>query len=102
MPNNISLEIGRLMALADSQQKQLVEIKKQVSDLCTQISGVHTELLNFMGSVQNKSTCHAIHDKLQQEFVLRREIAPIRSLTGAIALTTVTAISIALLNLILK
>ena len=102
MPNNISLEIGRLMALADSQQKQLVEIKKQVSDLCTQISGVHTELLNFMGNVQNKSTCQAIHDKLQQEFVLRREIAPIRSLTGAIALTTATAISIALLNLILK
>ena len=102
MPNNISLEIGRLMALADSQQKQLVEIKKQVSDLGTQISGVHTELLNFMGNVQNKSTCQAIHDKLQQEFVLRREIAPIRSLTGAIALTTATAISIALLNLILK
>ena len=102
MPNNISLEIGRLMALADSQQKQLVEIKKQVSDLGTQISGVHTELLNFMGKVQNKSTCQAIHDKLQQEFVLRREIAPIRSLTGAIALTTATAISIALLNLILK
>ena len=102
MPNNISLEIGRLMALADSQQKQLVEIKKQVSDLCIQISDVHTELLNFMGSVQNKSTCQAIHDKLQQEFVLRREIAPIRSLTGAIALTTATAICIALLNLILK
>lgn len=102
MPNNISLEIGRLMALADSQQKQLVEIKKQVSDLGTQISGVHTELLNFMGNVQNKSTCQEIHNQLRQEFVLRREIAPIRSLTGAIALTTATAISIALLNLILK
>ena len=102
MPNNISLEIGRLMALADSQQKQLVEIKKQVSDLGTQISGVHSELLNFMGNVQNKSTCQEIHNQLRQEFVLRREIAPIRSLTGAIALTTATAISIALLNLILK
>ena len=102
MPKSFSLEIGRLMALADSQQKQLAEIKKQVADLGTQISGVHTELLNFMRSVQNKSTCQAIHDKLQQEFVSRREIAPIRSLTGAIALTTVTAISIALLNLILK
>ena len=102
MPNNISLEIGRLMALADSQQKQLVEIKKQVSDLGTQISGVHTELLNFMGNVQNKNTCQEIHNQLRQEFVLRREIAPIRSLTGAIALTTATAISIALLNLILK
>ena len=37
------------------QQKQLAEIKKQVSDLCTQITGVRAELLNFMGNVQNKS-----------------------------------------------
>lgn len=102
MPKSFSLEIGRLMALADSQQKQLAEIKKQVSDLCSQITGVHTELLNFMGSVQNKVSCQEIHNQLRQEFVLRREIAPIRSLTGAIALTTATAISIALLNLILK
>ena len=102
MPNNFSVEIGRLMAFADSQQKQLAEIKKQVSDLCTQITGVRAELLNFMGNVQNKATCQEIHNQLRQEFVLRREIAPIRSLTGAIALTTATAISIALLNLILK
>ena len=102
MPNNFSVEIGKLMALADSQQKQLAEIKKQVIDLCAQITSVHTELLNFMGSVQNKSACQAIHDKLHQEFVLRREIAPIRSLTSAITLTVVSAISIALLNLILK
>ena len=102
MPNNFSVEIGRLMAFADSQQKQLAEIKRQVSDLCNQITSVHTELLNFMGSVQNKSACQTIHDKLHQEFILRREIAPIRSLISAIALTTATAISIALLNLILK
>ena len=102
MPNNFSIEIGRLMALADSQQKQLAEIKKQVADLCNHITSVHTELLNFMGSVQNKSACQTIHDKLHQEFVMRREIAPIRSLISAIALTTATAISIALLNLILK
>ena len=102
MPNNFSVEIGRLMALADSQQKQLAEIKKQVSDLCTQITGVHTELLNFMGSVQNKRSCQEIHNQLRQEFVSRREIAPLRSLIGAITLTIATAISVALLNLILK
>ncbi len=102
MPKSFSLEIGRLMALADSQQKQLAEIKCQVADLSTQITSVHTELLNFMGSVQNKKTCQEIHNQLRQEFVLRREIAPLRSLMGTIALTTVTAISIALLNLILK
>ena len=102
MPKTFSLEIGRLMALADSQQKQLAEIKTQVMDLCNQITSVHSELLNFMGKVQTKNACQAIHDRLHQEFVLRREIAPIRSLTGAIALTVATAISIALLNLILK
>ena len=102
MPSNLSIEIGRLMALADSQQKQLAEIKKQVGDLGTQITTVHTELLNFMGSVQHKSTCQSIHERLQQEFVSRRELAPLRSLTGTIALTTATAISIALLNLIFK
>ena len=102
MPNNLSIEIGRLMALADSQQKQLAEIKRQVSDLCNQITSVHTELLNFMGAVQQKKSCQEIHNQLRQEFVLRREIAPIRSLTGAIALTVATAICIALLNLILK
>ena len=102
MPKSFSLEIGRLMALDDSQQKQLAEIKKQVADLCHQITDVHTELLNFMGSVQNKVSCQEIHNQLRQEFVLRREIAPIRSLTGAIALTTATAICIALLNLIFK
>ncbi|MGN0919311.1 MAG: hypothetical protein ACI4OR_00920 [Alphaproteobacteria bacterium] len=102
MPKSFSLEIGRLMALADSQQKQLAEIKKHVADLNSQITSVHTELLNFMASVQNKSTCREIHNQLRQEFVLRREIAPIRSLISAIALTTATAILMALLNLILK
>ena len=102
MPNNFSVEIGRLMALADSQQKQLAEIKKQVADLCTQITSVHTELLNFMGGVQQKNTCQEIHNQLRQEFISRREITPIRSLTGTIALTTATAICIAILNLILK
>lgn len=102
MPKSFSLEIGRLMALADSQQKQLAEIKNQVSDLCNQITSVHNELLNFMGTVQKKQNCQEIHNQLRQEFVLRREIAPIRSLSGAIALTTATAICVALLNLIFK
>ncbi len=96
------MEIGKLMGQVETLQKQLTEIKKDISQSKKQIADVHEELLNFMGSVQHKSTCQTIHDRLAKEYMPRSELAPIKAVAGMIALTTVTALSAAFFNLILK
>ncbi len=98
----LTMEIGKLMGQVDTLQKQLSEIKKDICQTKKQISDVHTELLNFMGTVQKKTACQAIHDRLVQDYMPRAEIAPLKSIAGMIALTTVTAIAAAIFNLILK
>lgn len=98
----LSLELGKLMAQVETLQKQLSEIKNEVCALKKQITDVHAELLNFMGTVQPKSACQALHDKLHQNFIQRVEMAPFKSVLSVIALTTVTAICFAVLNLIFK
>ncbi len=100
--SEFSLEMGKLMAQVDGLQKQLADIKKDVSSTKTQITSVHAELLNFMGTVQKKSVCQVMHDKLNKEFIMRREIAPIKAILNVIAATTITAICIAIMDLILK
>ena len=55
-----------------------------------------------MATVQKKSVCQAIHDKLAQNYVAKSEIAPLKAFVGMITLTTVTAIGAAFFNLILK
>ena len=98
----LTMEIGKLMAQVDSLQKQLILIQKEIAQTKNQIANVHTELLNFMGTVQQKSVCQALHDKLTAEYIPRSEIAPIKAFAGMIALTTITAIGAAFFNLILK
>lgn len=98
----ISIELGKLMALVDTLQKQLVDIKKEVCLAKTQITDVHTELINFMGTVQPKAACQALHESLRREFVPRVEIAPIKTIINVIVVSTAAAICAALLNLILK
>ena len=99
---HINLELGKLMATVEALQKQLVELKKDMQILNNQITKVHSELLNFMGNVQTKSACSFIHETLAKNFVQRSEIAPIKTLISAISITTVTAICVAILNLIFK
>lgn len=98
----LSLELGKLMAQVDALQKQLTDIKKEVCSTKNQIVGVHTELLNFMGTVQQKTACQSLHDRIGKDFILRTEITPIKSVLNIIALTTITAICVAFMNLILK
>ena len=98
----LTMEIGKLMALVDTLQKQLQSIQKEICQTKNQITDVHTELLNFMATVQKKSVCQAIHDKLAQNYVAKSEIAPLKAFVGMITLTTVTAIGAAFFNLILK
>ena len=98
----LTMEIGKLMAQVDTLQKQLVTIQKEISQTKNQIADVHTELLNFMATVQKKSVCQGIHDKLAELYVPRSEIAPLKACAGMIALTTITAIIAAFFNLILK
>ena len=98
----LTMEIGKLMAQVDSLQKQLGTIQKEICQTKAQITDVHTELINFMSVVQYKSVCEAIHDKLAKVYVPRSEIAPLKAVSGMIALTTITAIVAAFFNLILK
>lgn len=97
-----SLEIGKLMAQVDTLQKQLADIKKEVCCTKNQITSVHTELLNFMGTVQQKSACQTLHEKISKDFIARQEIAPVKFILNIIAATTVTAICVTIMNLILK
>ncbi|MGN1063610.1 MAG: hypothetical protein ACI4QM_04745 [Alphaproteobacteria bacterium] len=97
-----SLEIGKLMAQVDTLQKQLTDIKKEVCSAKQQIVDVHAELLNFMGTVQLKTDCAKLHDKFGMQYISRAEIAPVKSVLNIMAATAVTAICIALMNLILK
>lgn len=98
----IKLELGKLMAQVEALQKQLGEIKKEVCTTKNQVDTVHSELLNFMSSVQTKNTCSQLHEKLSKDFVLRSEIAPLKSVIHIISLTTVSAICLAFIQLILK
>lgn len=72
---SLSIEIGKLMASVSLLQQQLGEIKQQVDTL---------------------------YANLKQEFVLKNEITPIKNLITIIVATTVTAVIMALLNLIFK
>lgn len=98
----VSLELGKLMAQVDALQKQLTDIKKDVCSTKNQITSVHTELINFMGTVQKKTACQNMHEKISKDFISRTEITPIKSILNVIALTTLTAICVAFMNLILK
>lgn len=99
---HINLELGKLMATVEALQKQLVDLKKDMLLLNTQITKVHTELLNFMGTVQTKSACTLLHEALAKTYIPRSEIAPLKTLINAISVTTATAVCVAILNLILK
>ena len=98
----LTMEIGKLMAQVDILKNQLVVIQKDIAQTKKQITDVHTELLNFMTTVQQKSVCQALHERIQASFVPRSELAPIKAVAGMIVLTTVTALSAAFFNLILK
>lgn len=97
-----TLEIGKLMAQVDALQKQLTDIKKEVCSTKKQIADVHTELINFMGTVQLKGDCRVLYDKIGREYISRKELAPIRAVLNIMAATAVTAICVAFMNLILK
>ena len=98
----LNIEIGKLMAQVETLQKQLLAIQKEISQTKNQITDVHTELLNFMATVQRKSVCQGIHEKLADLYVPKSEIAPLKACAGMIALTTITVIITAFFNLILK
>lgn len=97
-----TLEIGKLMAQVDALQKQLTEIKKEVCSTKKQIVDVHTELINFMGNVQCKTDCQLLRDKINKEYMLKKELAPVRFVLNIMAASAITAICVAFMNLILK
>ncbi|MDD3669398.1 MAG: hypothetical protein PHX68_03895 [Alphaproteobacteria bacterium] len=90
------------MAQVDALRQQLADIKKDVSQAKDQMARVHAELLNFMGSVQSKTACQTIQDRMKADYALRAEIAPMKAILGVIVLTTTTAICMAIADLIFK
>ena len=99
---NLTIETGKLMATVANLQTELSCIKKEIHALSNHIMSVHDELVAFMGTVQTKTVCERIHQTLKSDYVQKSELAPFKAILGAISLTTVTAICVALLNLILK
>ncbi|MBQ3696258.1 MAG: hypothetical protein II938_04780 [Alphaproteobacteria bacterium] len=100
--SNLTIETGKLMATVANLQNELTGIKKEIRALNTHVMGVHDELVSFIGNVQTKTNCERIHQSLKSDYVQRAELAPFKTILGAISATTVAAISVALLNLILK
>ena len=99
---NLTIETGKLMATVANLQSDLASIKKEMRALNAHVMSVHDELVSFMGTVQTKACCDHIHQALKTDYVQRAELAPFKTILGAISATTVAAISVALLNLILK
>ena len=100
--SNLTIETGKLMATVANLQTELACIKKEMHALNNHIMSVHDELVSFMNTVQTKSSCEKIHQVLKSDYVQRAELAPFKTILGAISITTVTAICVALFNLILK
>ena len=100
--SNLTIETGKLMATVANLQTELASIKKEIHNLSSHIMSVHDELVAFMGTVQTKTMCDRVHQTLKSDYVQKAELAPFKAMLGAISLTTVTAICVALLNLILK
>ncbi len=100
--SNLTIETGKLMATVANLQSELACIKKEMKSLNSHVLNVHDELVTFMNSVQTKTTCERIHQALKSDYVQRAELAPFKTILGAISVTTVTAICVAILNLILK
>ena len=100
--SNLTIETGKLMATVANLQSELACIKKEMRMLNSHVLSVHDELVTFMGTVQTKTNCERIHQVLKSDYVQRAELAPFKTMLGAISVTTVTAICVAILNLILK
>ncbi len=99
---NLTIETGKLMATVANLQDELNLIKKEMHTLMNQMTAMHDELVRFMASVQTKSVCERLHSALKTDYVQRAELAPFKTILGAGCAATVTAICVALLNLIFK
>ncbi|MBQ4472395.1 MAG: hypothetical protein II942_04055 [Alphaproteobacteria bacterium] len=99
---NLNIEMGKLMASVVNLQTEVCDIKNELHTLSKYVLSVHDELMNFIGRVQTKSVCERVHDQIKKDYVARSELAPVKTILGAISVTTATAICVALLNLIFK
>ena len=85
------LEIGKLMAQFDSLQKRIDDVQKGMESTNRQLAKWHSDFSDFTG---------AIMDKIEQKFVLRSEIAPIKAVLSLVAAATLSAICLNLSELI--
>ena len=99
---SLNIEIGKVMATVDALQNQLHDIKNDLNVLNTHVNTLRDEVTRFIATVQTKSNCQMVHDKLKNDYVSKDELAPAKTLIKTICATTVTAICLAVMHLILK
>ena len=79
---NLNIEMGKLMASVANLQTEVCDIKNELHTLSKHVLSVH--------------------DQIKKDYVARSELAPVKTILGAISVSTATAICVALLNLILR
>ena len=87
------LEIGKLMAQFDSLQQRLDIVTKGMENTNRQLIKWQLDFEQFAGDIM---------EKMEKRFILRSEIAPIKSVLSVIAVATISAICLTLSELILK
>lgn len=85
------LEIGKLMAQFDSLQQRLDIVTKGMDDTNKQIMKWHHDFEKFTGEIM---------EKMEKRFILRSEIAPIKSVLSVVAVATLSAICLTLSELV--
>ena len=85
------LEIGKLMAQFDSLQQRLDIVTKAMDDTNKQIMKWRRDFEIFSSEIM---------EKMEKRFILRSEIAPIKSVLSVVAVATLSAICLTLSELI--
>lgn len=85
------LEVGKLMAQFESLQQRLDIVTKGMDDTNKQIMKWHRDFEIFTNEIM---------EKMEKRFILRSEIAPIKSVLSVVAVATVSAICLTLSELI--
>ena len=87
------LEIGKLMAQFDSLQQRLDDVRRGMDNTNKQLAKWHDEFENFAGDIM---------EKMEKRFILRSEIAPVKTILSVVTVATISAICISLSQLFFK
>ena len=84
------LEIGKLIAQFNSLQQQLDVVTKGMDNTNKQLMKLHANFENFSREIM---------EKMERKFILRSEMAPIKSILSVVAVAMISAICLTLSEL---